>query len=147
MGQTAPLILFAFKNGAKAGFFLGLVYGILQMIISFHIPPVKSFITFVFVILLDYLIPYALIGLAPLYAKMIKNRKKSVATGAIISNLLRLVSSVLSGVLIWGEYVTKGFGVWVYSWIYNSLYIVPETIITAIICYAFMNFLLPTESS
>ncbi len=143
LGHTAPLILFSFKNGAKSGFIIGLIYGIFQMLISFHVPPAKSFMAFIVVILLDYLIPYSLVGLAPLYAAAMKNRKISLITGGVISNILRLLSSTLSGTIIWNEYVDSNANIWVYSLIYNSLYMVPEIIITTIICYTFINFLLP----
>ncbi len=146
LGHTAPLILFSFKNGAKPGLFAGLIYGIFQIILSFHIPPVKSFAALVFVILLDYLIPYSLVGLAPFYVKAIKNKKISLIVGAIFSNVLRLLSSILSGVIVWSEYIAKNVNIWLYSLLYNSFYMIPEIIITTIICYAFINFLLSSES-
>lgn len=146
LGHTAPLILFSFKNGAKAGFIAGFIYGIFQLIISFHIPPAKNFYIFILVIFLDYLIPYALIGLSPFYVKTIKNKKSALIIGTIFSQILRLLSSVASGAFIWGEYVTKNINIWSYSLIYNSCYMIPETIITTIICYSFINFLLPAKS-
>ena len=146
LGHTAPLILFSFKNGAKAGFVAGLIYGIFQLIISFHIPPAKSFNIFILAVLLDYLIPYALIGLSPFYAKTIKNKKISLIVGTIFSHILRLLCSVASGVFIWGEYITQNINIWFYSLLYNSCYMIPETIITVFICYTFINFLLPSKS-
>lgn len=145
LGHTAPLILFSFKNGPKAVFFTGLTYGIFQILISFHVPPVKNFITFVFVILLDYLVPYAMIGLAPFYVKVIKNKKNSVVIGTLFTGVFRLLSSTLSGVVIWNEYVAKNINLWIYSLFYNSSYMIPEIIITAVLCYTYVNFLLPSK--
>lgn len=145
LGHTAPLILFAFKNGAKSGAFAGLIYGFFQMLISFHVPPSKNFTTFVFTILLDYLIPYVLVGLVPFCKRLIKSRKKSIVVGAIFLNVVRFSSSVISGVLIWNEYVIQGLGIWIYSLLYNASYMIPETVITAMICYSFMNFYCPRD--
>lgn len=50
---------------------------------------------------------------------------------------MRFLCSFLSGALLWGSYQSyyewaEGMSVWLYSFVYNSSYMLPELIITAI---------------
>ena len=141
LASGCPIIVLSFRRGAKVGFVSGLIYGILQIVLGFHFPPVKKFFSLFLVILLDYLLPYSSLGLANIFYKIInyeskKHKELKYDSKAFFSSIIvcsiRYISSVLSGIIVWGSLVPKNFNVCTYSILYNLVYMLPETIITAI---------------
>ena len=62
----APIIFIALRYGAKWGLLTGLVFAVIQMIEGFWAPPVRTLLWFFLVVMLDYVLPFGLLGLAPL---------------------------------------------------------------------------------
>ena len=85
-------------------------------------------------LLLDYAVAYALVGLAGF-------TPKKPVLGTVIGALGALLSFVLSGVFVWGEYMPDVFlgmamkNVWIYSFIYNFIYTAFNWLIAAIVIY------------
>lgn len=87
-------------------------------------------------IVLDYLLPFTLIGLAGLFRKY---GYPGVCLGTALAVALRFLSHFASGVILWAnfeEFVAFG-QTWVghpalYSLCYNGAYMLPELIITVI---------------
>ncbi len=147
LGAACPIIILSFRRKARLAFIAGLVYGCIQILLSFHVPPAKDFFSFVLVILLDYLIPYSTLGLANIFNK--KHTALNIAFASLIVCMIRCFSSILSGVIIWKSLFPEGINIWTYSILYNLSYMVPETIITSLLCvllckakaiYFFENF-------
>jgi thiamine transporter len=84
-------------------------------------------------IVLDYLLAFTVLGLAPVFAKFFKNAKIGYVVGAIICGLLRFLCSFLSGWLLWGSYAPEGMSAVWYSFVYNAAYMVPDIIILAVV--------------
>lgn len=105
------------------------------MLTGFYAPPANTALAFAGVVLLDYVLAFTLLGLANVFAKPFKNRVAGVAVGTAAVCTIRFLCSFLSGALLWGSYQSSyewanGMSVWLYSFIYNANYMVPETIIT-----------------
>ena len=131
LGHIVPLIFFTFKNGSWNGFFIGFIYGVVKALLSFSIIPSKSIVVFILSFLLDYIVPYAIIGLSYFISKKIcKNKKLILVLICVIANIFKLMSTIISGVFIWKEYLPSNINLWAYSAFYNSLYVVPETLIS-----------------
>ncbi|MDD6022504.1 MAG: energy-coupled thiamine transporter ThiT [Acutalibacteraceae bacterium] len=151
-----PLLMVGYMFGVKWGMFSGLVYGILQCVIgSLTSTPFASqkAINVVFIIILDYLVAFTVIGTSGMFKKRIKSVPVSFALGSLVAMLLRFVSHFVSGVLFFGSwaewYFTQdGFPAWgqrilesfgglklsmIYSFIYQASYLVPEIIITIVV--------------
>jgi thiamine transporter len=83
-------------------------------------------------ILLDYVLPFLVLGLAGLF------RKKGIPgylLGIVLVLSLRFVSHILSGVFIFHSagVLWEGFSTeneWLYSFIYNATYMLPEIALT-----------------
>ncbi|MFQ7004429.1 MAG: energy-coupled thiamine transporter ThiT [Ruthenibacterium lactatiformans] len=91
-------------------------------------------------------------GLAGVIAKPFKNHLLGVAAGTAAVCVIRFLCSFLSGALLWGSYQesyewARGMSVWLYSFIYNGSYMLPELLITTvcavILCKAAPKFFLP----
>lgn len=140
--EMVPIVLMALRNGSKWGVLTGFVHGIIQMILGFsNVMYCATLISQIGCILLDYVLAFSVLGLAAFFAKpFIKNWKIGYIIGAIIVCLLRFACSFLSGWLLWGSYAPEGQAAWIYSLVYNASYMVPDTIIVAVVigCLVFV---------
>lgn len=151
-----PLLMVGYMFGVKWGAFSGFVYGVLQCVLgALTSTPFASqrAINVVFIILLDYIIAFTVIGMSGMFKKKIKNTTVSFAVGSVIAMLLRFVAHFVSGILFFGSwaewyFTQEGFPAWgqrildtfgglklsiIYSFIYQASYLVPEIIITVIV--------------
>lgn len=133
--EMLPLILMAFRHGTKWGVFTGLVHGMLQMMIGFHnVMYCNTLLAQVGCILLDYLVAFSVLGLAPAFRKMAKDKQQAgLILGTACAGLLRFLCSFLSGWLLWGSYAPEGKSAIVYSLLYNGSYMIPDIVIHVII--------------
>lgn len=133
--EMLPLVIMGLRNGAKWGCFTGFVHGLLQMILGFsNVMYCATLLAQVGCILLDYLLAFSVLGLAPVAFIFIrKNRMLAAVVGSIIAGLLRFVCSFLSGWLLWGSYAPEGMSAPIYSLVYNGSYMIPNIILMAIV--------------
>jgi len=133
--EMLPLVIMGLRNGSKWGVLTGFVHGLLQMIIGFsNVLYCATLLSQVGCIVLDYLLAFSVLGLAPLFIKLGgSNKKLGYVIGAVIAGLLRFLCSFLSGWLLWGSYAPEGTGPIVYSLTYNASYMIPDIIILAIV--------------
>ena len=92
----------------------GLMVGVTSVFLQLAIGSVKFYGIWSF--LLDYLIAYAVYGLASLFPNY-----KYFYSGVLITSTLRLLSSTLSGTLLWET------PLWA-SLVYNASYMIPTTV-------------------
>lgn len=131
-----PVFLMAFRWGLKGGILTGFIFGLLQFILGmsqiYH--PVQG--------ILDYLVAFAVLGLAGVFASQVKaslqeGRSKKwmalIIAGTFIGSLLRFIAHFLSGWIFFGSYAPEGQPAWLYSAVYNGTYMLPSMILSAII--------------
>ncbi len=113
-----PILLIAFRRGAFAGMLTGGIYGLISLAIAGVIYHPMS-------VLLDYLLAFALVGMAGFFRK---NLPMAIC-GTIVGVLGRFLSSLVSGAVLFGSYAPAGQNPWVYSLIYQATYLLPELVI------------------
>lgn len=132
-----PLVFIAYRHGNKWGLLTAFVFSGIQILTGWYAPPAGTALSFVLCVLLDYVLAFTVLGLSNFFASFFKNKVFGYAFGAFVVCMLRFVCSFLSGAILWGEYITWGFtSVWLYSFVYNISYMLPNAILTAIIIYA-----------
>lgn len=133
--EMLPIVLVALRNGTKWGALTGFVHGILQMILGFsNVLYCQTLISQIGCILLDYVLAFTVLGLAYIIAKPFKkNWQLGYIVAAVVVCLLRFLCSFLSGILLWGSFAPEGQPVWLYSLTYNGSYMLPNTIIVAVV--------------
>lgn len=147
-----PIMLYGFLCGPKWGLLAGFTHGVLQLLFGLNALKGVSGWTVFGSILLDYLLAFAVLGLAGMFRGKLQNRALSFTLGALVTGLLRFVCSFLSGVILWGEYADKTFApvlenmdgtplVLLYSLLYNGSYMIPEIILTCIAAFLLMQLL------
>ena len=144
-----PIIYYAYRHGPLRGVGAGFVFSGLQIILGWYPPPAGVWWAFLLCILLDYTVAYAVVGLAPVFARLTGQsspgrRLAGYGVGAVTVCLLRYLSSVLSGGLLWGSYAPAGMNPWVYSLLYNAGYMLPNAVLTGLLAVLLCRAMDPT---
>lgn len=131
------VLVMAYRRGALPAILTGLVMGLLDIATS-------AFILHPAQLLLDYILPYALVGvvglLRPLYIRVEQKSEKIlwIIAAAVIGGLLKFSSHYLSGVIFWADQTNFAWGLenmnpYLYSLVYNIAYIGPSIVLSAVL--------------
>ncbi|MGI5857023.1 MAG: energy-coupled thiamine transporter ThiT [Candidatus Merdivicinus sp.] len=154
-----PLVIIAYKYGVGWGSLAGVAHGVITMMISggragglaAMIEENGGIKLFLLIMLFDYILAFAAIGLAGLAPRFCKTAPGAVVAGSLIGLFGRYICHTISGFLFFGEWAEWFFtdqvpwGSWfvetfhgkalslVYSIVYNGLYMIPEMVLTAVV--------------
>lgn len=109
----------------------------------------------IWILILDYLVAYTILGIGGIFRKSIKNKTAALVLGVLLALTLRYLVHIISGYIFYGAWASWFFGqeglffgekilssvhgkalAWLYSAIYNGLYMIPEILITALAAVA-----------
>ncbi len=131
LASMLPVVIVAYRHGLKWGLGTSCLVSVIQLLTgleSFGWIP-KQFTSYLILILFDYVIAFAVFGLAGIWRRKIKKQNLSLLTGAFLASALRYTCHVISGVTIWRDISIPGNAALIYSLGYNATYMIPETII------------------
>ncbi len=124
-----PVLLACYFGGFSLGLFIGFVFALLQFVSSPWVLTIETF-------LLDYILAYSFVALAPTFKKCVKNQTISLILGILLVYVVRIICHVLSGMIIFNfGIISDGFptdSAFIYSLVYNVTYLVPDMILTMI---------------
>ena len=138
------VIIISYRRGWLAGVGTGLIMGLLDIATSAYILHPAQ-------LALDYILPYALVGIAGLFKPLFDNAssKKSkigfLILGTVIGGLAKLLSHYLAGVIFWSDpnyfaWKLNDLNVYLYCFIYNFAFIAPSIVLTsALLVVAYSN--------
>ena len=131
-----PIIVFSLRRGVKWGLIASFAFSLVQFLQGVMDGLFGWGLTsgmLIACILFDYIIAFTVLGLAGIFGN--KNFGKMVA-GTVLAIVLRYISHVISGAAvwhsignIWDAFYTENE--WVYSIVYNGVYMGIELILTA----------------
>ena len=157
-----PVVLISYRHGVKWGLVSGLFYALIEMVIGAktvaaafqpgYFGDGTMILNALIMCLLDYILAFSLLGLGGIFRNKIKNPGLSLMCGSLVALGARYLAHVLSGYILfsgWAEWfftqdgfpawgaklvqsLTPGVLGWVYSLVYNGMYMVPELILTAL---------------
>ena len=136
-GDVWSRIIAALLFGLAAGF----VYSVTQLLLGIgNVAYVPSVSGIILCILFDYIVAFTLLGLAGIFNRFKLKPIVSVICGILFVCILRYISHILSGAVVWYEITKLGgwndyvqtVGMWTYSLVYNIKFMLPETIITLV---------------
>ncbi len=167
VASMLPIVIIAYMYGTKWGIFTSFCYAIIQIIMSLtqgaggtvmalFMPQSDKFMGYaaaVWIVLIDYLIAYTLLGLGGIFRNKLKSKTAALVLGVIFALLLRYLAHIVSGYIFYGAwaewfFTQEGFYAigdvimnsmdgkllsLVYSVFYNGLFMIPEIVITAIV--------------
>lgn len=158
-----PVVLISYRHGVKWGLISGFAYALIEMVIGAktvaaafqpgYFGDAAMIGNALIMCLLDYLVAFTVLGIGGCFRSRIKNPGLSLMCGSIVALSARFAAHVLSGFILfsgWAEwfFTQDGFPAWgaslvaslsptmlgfVYSLVYNAMYMVPEIILTAIV--------------
>ena len=158
-----PVVLISYRHGVKWGLVSGFCYALLEMVIGAktvaaafqpgYFGDGAMIGNAMLMCLLDYVLAFTVLGLGGIFRDKIQNKGMALMCGSLAALGARYLAHVLSGYILfsgWAEwfFTQDGFPAWgarlveslspamlswVYSLVYNGMYMVPEMIITAIV--------------
>lgn len=156
-----PVVLISYRHGVKWGLVSGLCYSLLEMALGARTvtaafqPGYFGEGTMIFNALimcgLDYVAAFTVLGLGGVFRNKIENRGVALCLGSLVALGCRYLCHILSGYILFAGYAEwfftqDGFPAWgaalvdalspqmlgfVYSIVYNGMYMLPEMVITA----------------
>lgn len=157
-----PIVLISYRYGVKWGLFCGLVYSMLQMGLGVKTVTAAfqadyfgdgvMILNAIIMVFLDYVLAYTLLGFGGVFRNRIKRPGVSLLCGSLVALFARYVAHIFSGYILfagWAEwfFTQEGFPAWgaklvesvspgvlgfLYSVVYNGMFMIPEIIITAV---------------
>ena len=126
LGGMLPLFFISFAYGPEVGMLAGFAYSLMNLVMAPYIlHPVQ--------VLFDYPLPFMALGLAGCFPR----HHMAGITAAVA---VRLFFHFLSGVVFFGSYAPAGTSIYLYSFVTNLTYLLPNLVI----CLVFYR-LLPVE--
>ena len=139
-----PVCYISIRHGLKWGLGSAFVYSVIQLFFGITMSGLLGWgLTagiLIACMLLDYILAFTSLGLSGLFAK---KGFVGIISGTVLSVCIRFILHLLSGVYLFSAAgkLWEGFetsNTWLYSFIYNGCYMLPElimTVIGAIVCY------------
>ena len=157
-----PVVLISYRHGVKWGLVAGFAYSLLQMalgagtVTAAFQPGYFGDGTMIgnalIMCLLDYVLAYTLLGLGGIFRDKIAHSGLALMLGSLVALGGRYLAHILSGYILfagWAEwfFTQEGFPAWgaqlvetlspaalgwVYSIVYNGMFMVPEILLTAV---------------
>jgi thiamine transporter len=148
LASMVPILLISLKYDVRWAVITSVAYAGIQMLLGFYAPPVQDFLSFLLVILLDYVLAFGVLGLAGTFGKLFKRPVAQIVGGSAIAIGLRFVCHFISGMVIWASDAPAGQPAWFYSLSYNGFYMLFELIISIavllVLSRVIMKYILPT---
>jgi len=155
--SMVPVIFLGLMYGPKWGLLCGAVYGALQGLLGAVTSAAfagQDTVGVLGVLFLDYIVAFAVLGLAGMFRKIQGKPVTAFALGTLAATTLRFICHFISGVIIWGGYARSTFEsvdnalsraildrftgmglVLVYSAVYNASYMIPETALAVLAAF------------
>ncbi len=134
-----PLVFIAWRHGTRWGLFSAFVYALLQMFLGLkNVGYGRNPGEMLLIALLDYVLAFTAIGLSAMFKGRVKDNRLAVVLGIVVTFALRFLCHFLSGWLIWEALWPNelGYAAPMWSLLYNGSYMLPETLITAVVAFA-----------
>ena len=158
-----PVVLISYRHGVRWGLLAGLAYALIEMLIGAKTvaaafqPGYFGDGTMLFKALimcaLDYLAAFTALGLGGAFRNRFEKSGAALCCGSVLALSVRYVCHIASGYILfagWAEwfFTQEGFPAWgaslveslspgmlgfVYSLVYNGMYMVPEILLTAVV--------------
>ena len=129
-----PLVLISFRFGWQKGLVTAGVFSVLQLMFGMdNVAYATSAAMTAGIVLLDYIVPYTVIGLAGIFKK--GKLEVRYILGIVVTFALRLACHFITGWWIWDALWPNEFGMVapVYSLVYNGAYMLGEMVLSGVV--------------
>ena len=134
VASMLPIVIAAYRYGSLWGILCGFVHGSLQLVLGLNtLSYVTGWRAILAVILLDYIVAFALTGAAGFTRRIAKTQTGAFVSAALLGAFFRYACHVVSGATVWAGISIPTAAALKFSFIYNATYMVPETIVLLIV--------------
>ena len=156
-----PVVLISYRHGVRWGLVAGLGYAMIEMLLGARTVAAAfqpgyfgdgtMIVNALIMCVLDYLAAFTVLGLGGAFRSRIRNPGAALCCGSVLALSCRYVCHIASGYILfagWAEwfFTQEDFPAWgatlvaslspdmlgfVYSLVYNGMYMVPEILLTA----------------
>ena len=141
--HALPIFVIAIRHGVNRGILVGISYSIVNFALGpFFLHPLQ--------VLLDYPLAFGVLGLAGWtlpYSGTGPWARAALAIGVVLASLARFGMHFVSGIVYFAHLAPEGTAVWRFSLAYNGSYLIPETIINAVVIQILLKPLLGNRST
>ncbi len=128
-----PIVLIAYRYGTGWGLFTGFAYGLVQMLLGLdNLQWAQSAGAAAVIIAFDYLVAFMGLGLGGIFRKTVRHQGAALALGCVLGSGLRYLCHVITGFTVWAGITSAAEitpEILTYSFVYNGVYMLPETIL------------------
>ena len=162
LASMLPVLLIAYRHGVRWGLVSGFCYGLIEMalgagtVMAAFQPGFfgegRMLLNAVIMCGLDYLLAFTVLGVAGAFRNLVKRPGVALMLGTVLALFARYLAHTGSGYILFSEwaewfFTQEGFPAWgqmlverlspemlglAYSVVYNGMYMLPETILTAV---------------
>ncbi len=162
LASMLPVVLISYRHGVRWGLVSGAAYALIEMAIGARTVAAafqpgyfgdgRMLLNAVIMCALDYLVAFTLLGLGGIFRDRVARPGAALAWGSVAALGSRYAAHVLSGYILfsgWAEwfFTQDGFPSWgarlaeslspgalgfVYSLVYNGMYMIPEMLLTTL---------------
>lgn len=162
LASMLPIVLIAYRHGVKWGAVASLTYAVLELALGAKVVGAAFLPGYfgdgamigraLLMCALDYLLAYTMLALGGCLRNRVKKPGAALVGGSLVALSARYLCHILSGYLLFSGYAEwfftqegfPGWGMalveslrpaalgWVYSIVYNGMYMIPEMVLTAI---------------
>ena len=130
VASMLPIAIISYRHGLNSGLFAATVYGAIQQIIGLSaLSWATSWQAVLAIVLLDYIIAFAVIGFAGMFRRAVGNQAAAITLGCFAVSVMRYLCHVVSGATVWAGLSIPTEAALAYSFAYNATFMIPETII------------------
>ena len=157
-----PIVLISYRHGVKWGLVAGVAYALMEMVLGARTVAAafqpgyfgdgRMIGNALIMCLMDYLLAFTVLGIGGCFRSRVAKPGAALALGSVVALLARYTCHVLSGYVLfsgWAEwfFTQEGFPAWgaalvenlsanalgwVYSLVYNGMYMAPELVVTCV---------------
>lgn len=157
-----PVVLISYRHGVKWGLWAGVAYALIEMLLGAktvaaafqpgYFGDGTMIVNALIMCVMDYLVAFTVLGLGGIFRNRIRKPGLALMCGSLVALFARYMAHVISGYILfagWAEwfFTQDGFPAWgaglvealspgmlgfVYSLVYNGMYMIPEMICTAV---------------
>ncbi|MBR6726756.1 MAG: energy-coupled thiamine transporter ThiT [Clostridia bacterium] len=136
VASMLPIVLIAYRHGLGWGLGSGVAYAVLQQLLGLkNLSYFTTWQSILAVILLDYIVAFAAVGLGGVFRRVIKKQNTALACGSLLVCVLRYICHVIAGATVWAGLSIPTEAALVYSLGYNATYMIPETVVLVLAAY------------
>lgn len=146
LASVLPLAVIGYRHGILKGLGTAFVASVLQLMLGLqNLAYGTTWYAVLAILLFDYIVAFSCYGITGIFRKFGKGRISntvSFTAGFAIASVLRFLCHFITGAVVWHSltrvwyaddptHIVHKYGPWIYSFIYNIGYMLPDMLIAA----------------